>query len=137
MRSVEVIVALGLSLAACATDSDDQPGSNPMTDHILCTQMARTGLSVEVRDAVNGAPAACGATGSLDEGAYVEALSDAGQCRRPDGWPYLYAVVQRAGTYRVTVSKPGYQTWVQEGVTVTFDACGVQPVALQANLELL
>ena len=137
MRSVEVIVALGLSLVACTTEPDDQTGSNPMTDLLFCTLKATTGLSVEVRDAVSGAPAACGATGSLEEGAHVEALSDFGQCRRPDGWPYLYAVVQRAGTYRVTVSKPGYQTWVQEGVTITYDACGVQPVALQANLEPL
>lgn len=137
MRSVVVLIALGLSLIACGTEPDGETGSNPIMGQLLCTQEAVSGISVEVRDAASGAPAACGATGTFQEAAYVEALSDAGQCSRVDSWPYLYGAFERAGTYRVTVSKLGYETWVLDSVTVTSDGCHVQPVALQANLEPL
>ena len=133
MRSVAVVVTLGLSFVACGAERGDQ--AVDQTGVVLCTLEAFSGVSVEVRDAVSGAPGACGASGTLEEGAYVEALTDGGQCRRNPDSPYLWGAFARAGTYRVTVSKPGYQTWVQEQVVVTSDGCHLQPVFLQANLE--
>ena len=135
MRSVIVVVALGLSFVACGAEQGDP--AVDQTGVVLCTLETFSGLSVEIRDAVSGAPGACGASGTLEEGAYVEALTDAGQCRRIPDSPYLWGAFGRAGTYRVTVTKPGYQTWVQEPVIVAFDGCHVIPVVLQANLEPL
>src|SRR5262245_32287431 len=109
MRSAVVFLALGSSLMACSATSKDETGTSPITQPILCTMEATTGISVEVRDAASGAPAACGASGTFEEGAFVKALVDAGQCSRTDTWPYLYGVVERAGTYRVTVTRQGYR----------------------------
>ena len=135
MRSLVVVVALSLSFVACGAEQGDP--AVDQTGLVLCTLETFSGLSVEIRDAVSGAPGACGATGTLEEGAYVEALTDATQCIRNPDSPYLWGAFGRAGTYRVTVSKPGYQTWVQEQVVIASDGCHLIPVALQANLEPL
>lgn len=92
-----------------------------------CTLEARAAINVEVRDSLTGQPAAAGATGVAAEGAYADTL-DAFSATS------LAGAYERAGTYTVTVRKPGYREWRLTGVTVTSDACHVQPVQLQARL---
>jgi hypothetical protein len=44
---------------------------------------------------------------------------------------------ERPGRYDVVVQKSGYRKWVQTGVQVGRNSCGVEPVMLQAQLERL
>jgi hypothetical protein len=43
----------------------------------------------------------------------------------------------RPGTYTVTVTHPGYQTWQQTSVLVVVGNCGLASQVLHANLEPL
>jgi hypothetical protein len=111
--------AFVLLLAACA--------ENPI---VACTEEARPGLSVTVRDSLTGAAVATGVEVIAAEGAFADtargSLLGAG----------VYSLVyERAGTYTVTVVHSNYQTWRQSGVQVTADECHVRTVSLLARLQ--
>jgi hypothetical protein len=110
--------AASLALGACSV--------MPLT----CTDEARSTLSVEVRDARTGAPAAQGARGILREGAYSDSLHAA-----TESLLIAHATFERPGTYDVTVEKAGYLTWTERGVQVTADACHVRSRTITARLE--
>ncbi len=112
------IPLIAAALAGCAEDS---------TGPIACTEEFRYGITIEVRDGGTGEPAALGAEGTLTEGDYVEALMVFGD-------DTMLGAGERAGTYDVLITKPGFEDWTASRVTVTADECHVQPVALQANL---
>lgn len=103
-----------------------------------CTTEVRAGIEVKVLDAVTDASIGEYATGSLVDGAYSEALAALGSGTESDDNPYLLAGArERAGTYDVTVSLEGYQSWGIDGVEVqkTAGACHVATVTLTAQLE--
>lgn len=115
---VAALVTAALATGACS--------STPT----ICTAEARSTLSVEVRDAQTGAPAAIGARGSIREGAYTDSLTVLG--------PSVMTAMntfERSGTYDVTVTKPGYRTWTADDVRVTADACHVRTRVIEAKLE--
>lgn len=118
LAALFVIPVGAASLAACGDDS---------TGPIACTEEFRYGVTIEVRDGGTGEPAAVGAEGTLTEGDYVEALMVFGEDR-------MLGAGERAGTYDVLITKPGYEAWSASPVTVTADECHVHPVSLQANL---
>lgn len=120
-RSFAKRLAIPLLAAALAGCGDDSTGP------IVCTEEFRYGITIEVRDGGTGAPAAVGAEGTLTEGAYVEALMVFGD-------DTMLGAGERAGTYDVLITKPGFEDWTASRVTVTADECHVQTVALQANL---
>jgi len=96
---------------------------------MACTEEARPGLSITVRDSVTGAAVANGVEIVAREGEYADtargSLLGSG----------VYALVyERAGSYDVTVSHPSYRTWVRAAVRVTEDECHVKTVALLARL---
>ncbi len=97
-----------------------------------CTADFRYGLTVQVRDSVTGAPAGHDALVIARDGAYADTLSS---------FPFSSDSVtfvgagERPGRYVVTVSKPGYQLWVRDGVEVGEDGCHVQQVAITALLQ--
>lgn len=96
----------------------------------ICTADARSTLSVEVRDARTGEPAAIGARGSIREGAYTDTLTVVG--------PSVMTAMdtfERPGPYDVTVTKPGYRTWTASDVRVTADECHVRSRVIEAKLE--
>lgn len=117
-------------VSACSEHSDQHvmPG-------FFCTENLLAGVTVEVRDASTAAPAACGVTGEIREGDFVEPLGDSGSCATHPDLAYLSGAYERPGTYRVSISKPGYKEWVRDGVVVTADACHVRTAFLSANLE--
>ncbi len=96
----------------------------------VCTDEARSTLSVQVRDARTGEPAAVGARGSIREGAYTDSLTVVS----PSAMTAVNTF-ERPGTYDVTVTKPGYRTWTAEDVRVTADACHVRSRSILAKLE--
>ena len=61
------------------------------------------------------------------------------QCCMDDGYfkhsLTFFGAAERAGTYRITVSKAGYQTWTRTGVQVTADVCHVHPAQAEARLQ--
>ena len=111
-------VALPLMVAACNSTEE-----NP----VACTTEARAAINVDVRDSLTGQPAAAGAIGVAAEGSYADTL-DAFSATSLGG------AYERAGTYAVTVRKPGYREWRRDGVVVTSDPCHIRPVQLQARL---
>lgn len=100
---------------------------------LACTAEARAAVSVEIRDSATSAPLADGTIAAVTEGPYTDTLTLCGWSgsvglTRCGAW-------ERAGTYAVQVTRPGYQPWSRTGVSVTRDACHVRGVALQALLQ--
>lgn len=88
-------------------------------------------MEVEVRDAVTGAPAALGATGSIRDGDVVHEL----QMLDPSEALYL-TTYGGAGMYDVLIQKEGYRDWTRPRVQVRDRGCGqLETVRLEAQLE--
>ena len=120
-RGVRVggVVAFGIAAVLLAACDDRFVGP-------ACTADFRYGLSITVLDEL-GRPAAAGATGLAVDGEFTDTLEVFGA-------DTMVGAGERAGTYDITISKPGHMTWSAENVTVTADECHVHGVALQANL---
>jgi hypothetical protein len=123
--------AAALALTAIACDSGS---SQPTTGGPSCLDTLQTaGIVVDIRDARTSDPAALGATGTVEDGAYMENLVPFGTAA-PGVLLSLAGAFNRAGTYDVQVHKSGYLDWSAPGVRVLEGACGVIPVPLTANL---
>ncbi len=122
MKTPFAVLALAACLCASACDTAE-PG--------ICTQEARAGIVVEVRDARTGAAAATDAIGIITEGSFAEKLETPGD----PGALQLYGVYERAGTYTVMITKAGYRLWREQDVRVERDECHVQTVVLEARIE--
>ena len=108
---------------ALATACDDDLYSPP-----VCTTEAVAGITVDLLD---------------QSGTPLSAEDAEGRAADPEQ-PHLYVlesfgerlvgVWEAPGTYLVTVEKPGYVTWVRDGVRVEEGTCHVVPVRLEATL---
>jgi hypothetical protein len=86
---------------------------------------------VEVRDALTGAPAAQGATGSIQHREYIAALQPIVSAE-----PLLLLTSRGGpGQYSVMVQKSGYRDWVRRRVYVAAGSCGAKTVRLRADLQ--
>ena len=103
-----------------------------------CASIVYRAIEVDVVDRT-GRWAAGNATGVIRDGAFVDSL-------RPVQWrgtapndtaTTLGAGLGRAGTYAITVVRPGYRTWHQTGVRARTNACGVQTTRVRATLDAL
>jgi hypothetical protein len=110
--SVRVILFI---LAACALNacSTTVPSENLAT---ACTEMSTSASAVYVRDSVTGVFAASGSTAAAVSGSYMDSRTVATNPAL-DSLPVSLAP-DRAGTYDVRISKPGYANWAKSGVTV-------------------
>jgi hypothetical protein len=122
-----VVAAPLLGLGGCSLADLFSPGDR------VCTLEYRMGLTIEVRDAGTGEPAAAGALGVARTGTYEEVL----QGGRPgqDDALVLVGLGERPGTYAVEITRAGYETWAVEGVRIRHDDCHVIPVRLVARLQ--
>ena len=110
-----------LMISSCESDDDDQ---------IVCTQQFVYGLNVVVLDATSGQPLVEGVLVKAVEGPYQETLE------LIPGLEYSFAGAgERVGTYVITVTKAGYQTYASIPVIVTRDVCHVIPQSLTVNLQ--
>lgn len=100
----------------------------------VCTQEFRPALMVYVKDSLTNTGTASGASLVVREGTFKDSVAF------PDARPELNdlnlnAAGERAGTYEVAVSKPGYSTWIKSNVRVTKNECHVNTVQLTALLQ--
>lgn len=100
----------------------------------LCTANIVAGLNVTVRDSVTGIAAGRGAMVTAQDGAHSETLIFLGAVIPTDSLSFMGAY-ERAGTYRITVAKTGYQAWTRDGVRVLDGDCHVQPATVDVRLQ--
>tara|TARA_R110000850_G_scaffold271031_2_gene404721 strand:- start:113682 stop:114008 length:327 start_codon:yes stop_codon:yes gene_type:complete len=105
-------------------------GCNPNDDSIACTQEARAGLNVTVKDAATNNYLGLGTTVLATDGDYSETLE------YMDGIvPTFAGAWEREGNYILTVSAEGYAAYVSETITVTSDECHVIPQQVEVLLQ--
>jgi hypothetical protein len=124
-KTVLLFFSIFLILLSSCNDSDD-------TNQIVCTLEAKAGLNVTVSLDAMSSITGEGIIVVATDGAYQETLSVV----NPND-PIFSGALERQGTYVITVSKDGYQTFTSAPITVTADVCHVIPqqvhVVLQAN----
>lgn len=118
------IAAGGVLSIACSQPSQ--------ANGVVCTALFAYGLSVTVVDSASGSPAGAGATVVARDGAYADSAT--GAPGRPE-FPSFSLAGERAGTYSISVTRPGYKPWSRSGVEVTKDVCHVRGVAITAKLQ--
>jgi len=96
MTSQRLVVCL--LLAGCSKAGPE--------DQVMRTMEARPALAIVAVDSVSGAGLAQTALAVVTEGAFTDTLRGADSV--------LSGVHERAGTYRVSVSAPGYTDWTVE-----------------------
>ncbi len=106
----KLIILLAFLSFACSGDDGDG---------VVCTEEARAGLVVRVKDSQTSEFITNGITVTAQDGSYTEELEN-----------YLGNVeftgaFERAGTYTITVEGDVYETFTTEPVTVTEDVCHV------------
>jgi hypothetical protein len=102
-------------------------GCSPQrTDPPICTALYAYGLTVTTLDATTGDSLTVTPTGIARDGAYSDTMQVLGN--------RLMGAGERAGTYDITVTAPGYAQWDTTGITVTADECHVRGVGVTARL---
>ncbi len=102
---------------------------------VACTDEARPGLAVTVRDSATGAAVPpAGTTVVAREGAYADTARYGTAALAGAVFSLAY---ERAGTYAVRVERAGYRAWERTGVRVAAGACHVRTAGLTAALQPL
>lgn len=116
-----------LIAASCSGSSDPLPSP-------ICTAVFLYGLDVYVNDSLTNAHIASGASLVARDGTFKDSVAFPAARPEVDAFP-LKSAGERAGTYTITVTKPGYQAWTRTSVKVTSDECHVIPVNVTALLK--
>lgn len=116
MRCFIAIIAAALVTTGCSQQADPP----------ICTALYAYGLTVTTVDASSGDSLTVTPTGIARDGAYSDTMHVFGN--------RLMGAGERAGTYDIMVTAPGYARWDTSGITVTADECHVHGVGLTARL---
>ena len=103
-------------------------------DIVLCSTQYVPALRVDVFDIETGHPNACGATVTVQDGDFVEELSNEAGVNCNEGFTFSLAG-EREGNYDITVIKEGYIDWVQYDTVVTSNVCHVNTISVQAYMD--
>jgi hypothetical protein len=107
--------------SSCNNNDDNQ---------IFCTDQFVYGLYVIVLDSSTGNPIFQDIEIKAVDGTYQEILE------LVSGLEYAFVGAgERAGTYVVTITKAGYQTYTSAPIVITRDECHVIPQSLTVNLQ--
>jgi hypothetical protein len=107
--------------SSCNNNDDNQ---------IFCTDQFVYGLYVIVLDSSTGNPIFQDIEIKAVDGTYQEILE------LVSGLEYAFVGAgERAGTYVVTITKAGYQTYTSAPIVLTRDECHVIPQSLTVNLQ--
>ncbi len=121
MKKIFLLLACTPLFLATSCDNND----------IVCTQETKAGLNITVKDAITDELLSTGVTVVAQDGTYTETL----ELFPSDEVTFFIGALERVGTYVVTVSKEGYQTFTSEPIAVTADACHVIPELLTVELQ--
>lgn len=122
MKKIFLLLACTPFLLAMTCDDEDE---------IYCTQEAKAGLNITVKDAITDELLSTGVTVIAQDGSYSETLEQFPN----EEVPVFIGAWERVGTYVVTVSKEGYQTFTSQPIVVTADVCHVIPELLTVELQ--
>jgi hypothetical protein len=114
MKKLLLIIAFFPFLMATQCEEED--------NGIACTEEARAGLNITIKDAVTNAVLSEGVSVIATDGSYSETLVNFGGVE-----PVFSGAYEREGNYIITVSKAGYVTYTSEIISVTSDVCHVIP----------
>ena len=99
-------------------------------DRIVCTTQFVYGLNVIVLDSSTGNPIFQDIEVKAVDGTYQEILE------LVPGLEYAFVGAgERAGTYVVSITKAGYQSYTSAPIVLTRDECHVIPQSLTVNLQ--
>ena len=128
-RPTRSLVAIPLALALAGCDAFGPPDA--------CSLELRPGIVVEIRDAATNAFIAQQATAIVTEGSFRDSLRLHGSTRVGDSVVRTTksGVSERAGTYTLEITAPGYARWVRTGIQVREDECHVRTANLVARLQ--
>ncbi|WP_293892023.1 carboxypeptidase-like regulatory domain-containing protein [Flavobacterium sp.] len=122
MKKLFLFVLCTPFLLASTCENDD--------NQIVCTQDFVYGLNVVVLDATTGNPLVEGVTVEATDDGYHENL------HLIPGLEYSFAGAgERTGTYIITITKEGYQTYTSSPIVVTANVCHVIPQSLTVDLH--
>ena len=116
MRCFIAIIAAALVTTGCSQQADPP----------ICTALYAYGLTVTAVDASSGDSLTVTPMGIAREGEFSDTMEILGN--------RLMGAGERAGTYDITVTAPGYARWDTTGIVVTADECHVHGVGLTARL---
>jgi hypothetical protein len=116
MRLFIAIIASALVTTGCS-----QQAGPP-----ICTALYAYGLTVTTLDAATGDFLPVTPSGIARDGTWQDTMDVLGN--------RLMGAGERAGTYDIAVTAPGYARWDTTGITVTADECHVHGVGLTARL---
>ena len=118
-----------LAAGACrpAAPAADTTASKPS---VMCTMQAVAALNVDAIDSAQGTPATMGSSIVARSDTYADSTNGPAPANQPVGLAY-----EKAGTYTVTVTKPGYKPWSKQGIVVARDECHVIPQRITAKLR--
>jgi len=122
MKKIFLLLACSPFLLAMTCEDDDE---------IYCTQEAKAGLNITIKDALTDGLLSTGVSVIAQDGSYSETLEQFPN----QEVPVFIGAWERVGTYVVTVSKEGYQTFTSEPVVVTADVCHVIPQQVTVELQ--
>ncbi|MCW1146978.1 hypothetical protein [Flavobacterium lacisediminis] len=114
MKKLLLIIAVAPLLLATQCNEDD--------NGIACTEEARAGLNITIKDAETNAYLNEGVSVVATDGSYSETLESFDSAE-----PVFSGAYERQGNYTITVSKTGYVTYISEVISVTSDVCHVIP----------
>lgn len=115
MKKIILLFVTAFAAVSCLVDDTIDNVDN-------CTEEARAGLNITVKDAVTQKFLGEGITIVATDGQYTETLEYMGY---PDMQANFAGAWERPGTYVLTVSGAGYQTYTSEPITVEADVCHV------------
>lgn len=119
-----------LFLALFSAMSKPPPPSPIPSGSLVCTEEYVYGIIVHVIDGRSGTPIT-NAQVVIQEGTYQEALSPIGE---PSQNGLYQGAGERPGTYRLTVSAPGYTPKTFENLVVSGGVCHVQTISREVSL---
>jgi len=105
---------------------------------VVCTASLEPGIVVVIRDSVTDAPLAENAVVVIAEDDYRETLVVNGYEGPDSSSAFSVAgAFERAGTYDISLTLDGYNSWSRAGVEVTSGICHVGTVTFTARLDAL
>lgn len=100
-----------------------------------CSTSVEPGIVVRVSDAATDENISDRASGTIEDGDYVEELSPYQVA--PDGRTRsLAGAYERPGRYAVEIRADGFETWTADAVPVWEGECHVRTVSFEARLQM-